>query len=199
MAISTASAPLPKLIILSAPSAAGKTTLCQRLLEDFGGRIVSSISCTTRAPRPGEKSGREYFFLNEDEFNARERAGEFVETALVHGKMYGTSRRTVEDLLDQGKSVLLAIDIQGADSLKLAFPGRCITVFINPPSMEILEKRLRARGTESDQSIETRIQNARDEMKHAHRFDHVIVNDELDRAYTELLGIVEKGLGIRRG
>lgn len=186
--------PTPKLIVISAPSGAGKTTLCQRLLEDFPKQLVLSISSTTRAPRGQEKNGREYFFLSKEDFQREISEGDFAEWALVHDNYYGTSRKTIESALQAGKSVLLDIDVQGAQSLGTAFGARCLRVFIAPPSIDELERRLRSRGTETEESIRKRLQNAREEMARQGEFDRVIVNDGLEEAYSELKKIVREAL-----
>lgn len=173
------------LIVISAPSGAGKTTLCKRLLDEFP-TVTLSISSTTRPPRGKEKNSVDYFFLTRAEFESKIQAGEFVEWAKVHDNYYGTSKTTLQSALSRGQSVLLDIDVQGADQLKAAFPKDCYRVFISPPNLNELEKRLRARGTDSEETIQTRLKNAQIEMDHAKSFDKIIVNDSLDRAYSEL-------------
>ncbi len=185
----------PLLIVVAAPSGAGKTTLCEKLLRDFGDKLTLSISATTRAPRGQEKHGVDYFFLTPEEFQAKIQAREFAEHALVHGKYYGTLKSTVESAFARGKSVLLDIDVQGAESFRREFPDKTLSFFIAPPDLTALEKRLRARGTDSEESIQKRLANARREMEQSNRFDHVIVNDELARAYGELRRHVEPFLG----
>ena len=171
-----ANAPHPSrslLIVIAAPSGAGKTTLCSRLLADFDS-IRLSISTTTRAPRGQEVHGREYFFKSREEFEQDIRADRFAEWALVHGNYYGTSKQVIEESLASGTSVLLDIDVQGAASLKQAFPDRCLNIFVAPPSMEELESRLRNRNTDSEESIQRRLKNAREEMAQAANFDHPV-------------------------
>lgn len=182
-----------KLIVISAPSGAGKTTLCQRLLEDFP-QLVLSISTTTRPPRGQEKHGREYFFTSKQEFEQMIREGRFAEWALVHGNYYGTSREVIENSFRRGKHVLLDIDVQGAESLRKAYPEQSFTVFISPPSLEVLESRLRGRKTDSEEAIHKRMKNAEQEMKDAPKFHYIIINDDLERAYQELRAAVEKQL-----
>src|SRR5690606_17464677 len=130
-----------------------------RLLKDFPDRLRLSISCTTREPRAGEKHGREYFFTTTEDFKNKIAAGEFAEWAEVHGRFYGTSKKFIEETFENGKSVLLDIDVQGAASLRESFPSRCVGFFIFPPSVEVLEQRLNHRGTESAESLQTRIKN----------------------------------------
>lgn len=176
----------PRLIVLSAPSGAGKTTLCQRLLAQHPDQLILSVSTTTRLPRGTEREGVEYFFVTPGEFQARIKKGEFAEWAEVHGNRYGTSKSFLQSAFDQGKSVLLDIDVQGAESLRKAYPDQSILFFISPPSLQELEFRLRARGTDTEESIQMRMANARAEMERLSLFDHVITNDDLERAYEEL-------------
>jgi guanylate kinase len=176
---------MSKLIVISAPSGGGKTTLCERLLCDFP-QLKLSISSTTRAPRGKETHGREYFFLTKDEFEKGIRDGFFAEWASVHGNYYGTSKKVIEDSFKKGFSVLLDIDVQGAESLRKAFPKECFSIFISPPDLATLEKRLRGRGTDSEEVIQKRLHNAAVEMSQKDRFHRVIINDDLNRAYSEL-------------
>lgn len=177
--------PQPKLVVVAAPSGAGKTTICQRLLLDYKD-LVLSISSTTRPPRGTEKNGVEYFFVTPEEFKNEIEKGFFAEYALVHGNYYGTSKKAIELAFQQGNSVLLDIDVQGAASLKKAFQDRCISIFVAPPSLEVLEARLRARATDSEETIQKRIQNARNELLEAPKFDLQVINDDLNRAYEEI-------------
>lgn len=150
-----------------------------------------AVSATTRSPRPGEVDGKDYYFLSEGEFKRRVAAGEFVEWAYVHGHMYGTLVKEVERLLAQGKSLILEIDIQGALNVKKVWPD-AVLIFIEPPSLEELERRLRGRGTEDEQSIELRLKNAKHEMTLADDYDARIVNDTVDRAVRELSDTIER-------
>lgn len=174
------------LIVISAPSGAGKSTLCGRLLRDFPGRLKLSISTTSRLPRGSEQNAVEYFFTDNTDFKARIDAGEFAEWALVHGNYYGTQKATIEGFWKAGRHVLLDIDVQGAASLKALYGERCFTVFIAPPSMEELEKRLRGRGTDSEETIQKRMRNAAGEMARKVEFDRIVVNDDFERARREL-------------
>lgn len=181
-----------RLIVLSAPSGAGKSTLAAMLLKRHPD-VRLSISYTTRPPRGDEKHGIEYFFVDEGEFDRMIAAGQFLEYAKVFGKnWYGTSKPTVEALLNKGHHVLFDVDVQGARSLKAAFGPRCITVFILPPSFDELEARLRNRKTDSPEAIQARLKTARDELKQADFFDYRIVNSDLEQAYAELKWILKQ-------
>ena len=174
------------LIILSAPSGAGKTTLCHKLLQAMPHQLRHSISTTTRKPRGHETHGGEYFFISETEFLEKIKKSEFAEWAKVHDHYYGTSKDFLNQTLKQGLSVLLDIDVQGAENLRQAYPKQSHSIFITPPSLQELEKRLRSRGTDSDKAIEKRLTNAKAEMERSQEFDLVLVNDDLDKTYTQL-------------
>lgn len=177
-------------VVLSAPSGAGKTTIAQALLErrqDVG----YSVSCTTRAPRPGEVDGVNYHFLDRAEFDARVSRGEFAEWAEVHGNRYGTLRSTIAKVLGAGKHVLLAIDVQGARQVVAAFP-EAVTIFVVPPSIEVLVERLKARRSESAEALALRLQNARMELREAERYQHVVENDDLASAVARVEAIIDE-------
>lgn len=176
------------LFIVAAPSGAGKSTLVNALLEREPS-ISLSISHTTRPPRPGEQYGRHYYFVERAEFEREVAEGVFLEHAEVHGNFYGTSRRTVQDLLQQGRDVLLEIDWQGAAQIRKAKPD-VVSVFILPPSRAELERRLRGRGSDSAEVIERRLRNSRGEIAHAHEFDYIVVNDRFEDALDNLQAIV---------
>jgi guanylate kinase len=176
------------LFIVAAPSGAGKSTLVNALLEREPD-ISLSISHTTRPPRPGEQYGRHYYFVERAEFEREVAEGIFLEHAEVHGNFYGTSRNTVQSLLQQGRDVLLEIDWQGAAQIRKAKPD-CVSVFILPPSRAELERRLRGRGSDSEDVIERRLRNSRGEIAHAHEFDYIIVNDRFEDALETLQAIV---------
>jgi len=174
-------------LIVSAPSGAGKSTLIRGLRREFPG-IGYSISCTTRAPRQGERDGIDYVFLDQEHFKELIGLGHFAEWALVHGNYYGTPRQAVLDMLAQGRDVLFDIDVQGAKALKENL-GQGRTVFILPPSRGELLLRLRGRATDSEETIARRMANAREEILQAGWFEHVIVNDNLDQALDELRAV----------
>jgi guanylate kinase len=176
------------LFIVAAPSGAGKSTLVNALLVKEPG-ISLSISHTTRPPRPGEQYGRHYYFVERAEFEREVAEGIFLEHAEVHGNFYGTSQKTVQDLLQQGRDVLLEIDWQGAAQIRKAKPD-CVSVFILPPSRAELERRLRGRGSDSAEVIERRLHNSREEIAHAHEFDYIIVNDRFEDALDGLQAVV---------
>lgn len=171
-------------LVICAPSGAGKTTLVKRLLREFP-HFGYSISCTTRPPRPGETDGVDYHFLSHEEFERRRTQGYFAEWAEVYGNFYGTPLPPTLEMLEQGKDVLFEIDVQGAAQLRLTLPAGKY-VFILPPSMTVLEERLRGRGSDDEATIARRLANAAQEMREAHWFDAWIVNDDLDTAYDEL-------------
>jgi len=179
------------LLVVSAPSGAGKTTLCERLLREDSG-IHYSISCTTRPPRAGEVNGVDYHFMTRDEFHEREARGEFLEHAEVHGALYGTLNQHVVDIMAKGKDVLMDIDVQGAELIRANIDElkqyaetdiRYADIFIAPPSMEVLESRIRGRGLDHDDVIRTRMQNAIQEASHWSLYDYLIINGDLTESY----------------
>mmetsp|Transcript_29976 Transcript_29976/g.48433 ORF Transcript_29976/g.48433 Transcript_29976/m.48433 type:complete len:264 (+) Transcript_29976:76-867(+) len=177
-------------IVMCGPSGVGKGTLINRLMNDYPSKFGFSVSHTTRAPRPGEIDGVHYHFSTVPAMEADIALGKFIEHARVHNNLYGTSVAAVADVGKQGKMCVLDIDVQGAQQVKKTNLGVTpLFVFIAPPSTEELEKRLRGRGTETEEKIQTRLHNAQSEMQFAHTpgfFDLVIVNDDLDKAYEEL-------------
>jgi guanylate kinase len=176
-------------VVLSAPSGVGKTTIARTLMTRRAD-VGYSVSCTTRAPRPGEVSGSDYHFLNEVEFAAKVSRGDFAEWADVHGKRYGTLRSEVQRVLDQGKFVLMDIDVQGAAQFVKSFPESAL-VFVLPPSAEALVERLRSRATETDAQLALRLKNARAELHDVDRYHYVVVNDELDDAVERVSAIID--------
>jgi guanylate kinase len=175
------------LFVVAAPSGAGKSSLVKALME-LDSHISPSVSHTTRAPRGQEKHGREYYFCSDAEFDALVAQGAFFEWAHVHGKRYGTSRMAIESRLAKGEDVILEIDFQGAYQIKKLFP-EAVLIFILPPSLEELRGRIERRGEDTPDSIELRMQNAREEIDQAKQFDFVIINDVFDRAVFDLKAI----------
>ncbi len=183
-----------RMLVISGPSGCGKSTLCKRLLEDD--RVQFSVSATTRPKRTGELDGREYLFLDKEQFRARVSAGDFIEWAEVHGNLYGTLRVPLEEALAAGKIYLIEIDVQGALQLKaLGVDG--LYVFISPPSAEALRERLEGRATDPQDVIERRLKKAADEMLEAYRYDATIINDDLEKAFRELRELVGLDSGAR--
>ena len=174
--------------IISAPSGAGKTTLCRMAAAHFP-EVRNSVSYTTRKPRPGEVDGRDYWFVEDEAFDRMVDSGEFLEYAGVYGRRYGTSKKDLEALLDQGWSVILEIDVQGADKVRKTLKGG-VYIFILPPSLEACEKRLIARGKDSPEDIKKRLKIAEEEIKKAPSYDYLIVNDELDSAFEVLKSVM---------
>jgi guanylate kinase len=177
------------LFVISAPSGAGKTTLIRQVLKRFP-QLSYSISHTTRLPRNGETHGQDYFFITEQEFQSRISQEQWIEWAQVHGNYYGTSRAFVSEELKKGKHLLLDIDVQGARQIMKFEPG-VVSIFILPPSMDILRQRLENRGTDSPSVISQRMENAQWEMAQQSAYDHVIVNDDFDQAVVDLCEIFE--------
>ena len=176
------------LFIVAAPSGAGKTTLVRKLLEKDAA-VQLSISYTTRAPRDGEQNGREYHFVDAAEFRVMRERGDFLEWAEVHGNFYGTSRVWLAAQVNAGRDVLLEIDWQGAQQVRKQFP-EAVGIFILPPSLIELERRLRGRGTDSEEVIARRLTAAVGEMRHVDEFDFAIINNDLDEALNDLLAAV---------
>jgi guanylate kinase len=177
------------LFILSGPAGAGKGTLRKQLFERVSG-LVYSVSCTTRTIRSGEVEARDYYFVDKEEFGRLIIKGEFLEWAEVHGNYYGTRRADVETCLDLGCDMVLEIDVQGARQIKEKMPG-AVSIFITVRSLDELEARLEGRGTESPDQLLLRLRNAAVELRYAKEYDHVVVNDDLDRATDELVALVE--------
>ena len=176
------------LFIIAAPSGAGKTSLVNALLEKDS-RLSLSISHTTRSPRPGETDGRHYHFVSEAEFERMAAAGDFMEHARVFDHFYGTNRHSVAKQLEQGRDVILEIDWQGARQVRAVFPG-CCSIFIIPPSLETLRKRLKGRGQDSEEVIQRRMRDAQAEISHWDEFEYLVVNDDFNAALDELIAII---------
>jgi guanylate kinase len=186
--------PHPVIFLVSAPSGAGKTTLCQRLLQEEK-NLCYSVSVTTRSPREGEVNGEHYEFIDRDTFLERVQQGDFLEHAEVHGNLYGTSWKQIENALSSGCSVLMDVDVQGArlirEALQKTEPGRKMAplfhdVFISPPDLDVLRDRLEGRAQDAQEIIECRLQNAVEEMSEAFRYEFQVVNDDLESAYDQL-------------
>ncbi|MBA3671766.1 MAG: guanylate kinase [Gemmatimonadaceae bacterium] len=176
-------------VILSSPSGGGKTSIAHGLLarrSDLG----YSVSCTTRAPRDGEQHGRDYYFLSRSEFLAEQEQGGFAEWAQVHENLYGTLRREVDRLLSEGRHVVMDIDVQGATQFVRTFP-QSVTVFVLPPSAEVLLDRLRSRKTETATQLAARLQSALLELQRVDEYEYVVVNDDLERAVSSVCSIVD--------
>jgi guanylate kinase len=186
-----------RLFVIAAPSGAGKTSLVRALMAREPG-LRFSISYTTRPQRPTEQHGRDYFFVGKDEFAQMVANGEFLEHARVFDNYYGTARRPVEDALSAGQDLILEIDWQGAAQIRAALP-ECISIFILPPSRPELERRLRGRGTDSEEVIQRRLRDAASDMTHWREFDHVVVNDDFSQALVQLQEVVAgRGEATRR-
>jgi guanylate kinase len=183
-----------KLVVMVAPSGSGKTTMARRLLTDIA-ELRFSVSATTRAPREGEVDGREYYFISKVEFDRRVAEGEFLEwESFYNGTRYGTLKPEVDFLLKKGYFVLLDLEVHGAQNVKNMYGDRCLSVFIEPPSLSVLEMRLRSRGSETEQSIATRLERAAYEMSFRDRFDIRVVNDDLEHAYAQIYSVVREFL-----
>jgi len=176
------------LFVVAAPSGAGKSSLV-RALQELDSHVQPSVSHTTRAPRGQEKHGREYFFVSEQEFDAMIAADAFVEWAHVHNQRYGTSKKAIQDRMEQGADVILEIDFQGAIQIKQTF-SNAVCIFVLPPSWEELRARLERRGEDATETIELRMKNAAIEVAQAQKFDFVIINELFDRALFDLKAIV---------
>ena len=179
-----------RLFVITAPSGAGKSSLIAALLRDDAS-LRLSISYTTRPPRPGEVNAREYHFVDEPTFLAMQARGEFLESALVHGNRYGTSRRVIEESLARGEDLILEIDWQGARQVRSLYPD-CVGIFILPPSLEALEERLRRRGQDGEDTIRRRLEAAQSEMAHAQEFKYSIINKDFDAARQQLADIIRR-------
>ncbi len=176
-------------VILSSPSGGGKTTVAKQLLarrRDLG----YSVSCTTRARREGEQDGRDYYFVTEEQFVLRRARGEFAESADVHGRLYGTLRSEVERVLGEGRHVLMDIDVQGARQFREAFP-EAVTIFLLPPTADVLLRRLLGRATESRDALERRLTGALNELREVTTYEYVVVNDDLERAIGLASSIID--------
>jgi guanylate kinase len=184
-----------KIIIISGPSGSGKTTLYRELLANrkIKKEIVKTLSVTTRPKRPGEKHGRDYFFVSQKMFQYKKRNGHFLETEKVFDNYYGTPKKTVQDILKTGKNVLLCIDVKGARTVRRKFP-KAVAVFIKTSSLKVLASRLKGRGSEKKDIMRIRLRTAQAELKEIKNYDHVIINDNLRTAYARLEAIIKAEL-----
>ncbi len=174
------------LVIVSSPSGAGKTTLTRRLLAEFPNQLEFSVSYTTRPMRPGEVDGRDYWFVTPDVFQGMVERHEFAEWAYVHQNRYGTARAPIDTALGSGRDVIFDVDWQGGKALSAQWPRDSLKIFILPPDVDALERRLRQRATDSADVIERRVRKAKEELEHYPEYEHLIVNDDLERAYALL-------------
>jgi len=178
-----------KLFIISAPSGTGKTTILKRVISELTG-VGFSVSHTTRLPREGELEGKDYYFVKRIVFQAMQEQNSFLEYAEVHGNLYGTSKSVIDNLVKEGKDVILDIDVQGALQVMEKVGKNGVFIFIAPPTLQDLEKRLTGRGTESESVVTTRLKNAQDELKSLEHYDYLIVNDQVDQAVEVLKSII---------
>ncbi len=184
------------IVILSGPSASGKDTVIQKW-QNIDPRVRKIITCTTRAPRPGEKNGVDYIFLTQEAFQKWVEQNLFLEHKNVHGNLYGTPRQEVEEALKEGAIVVLKIDVQGGMEIKQKRP-EALAIFLKPPSLQELERRMRTRGLNNEEEIRRRLNDAERELEYAQRYDHIVINDDPQRAAQEISDIVQKHLNQRR-
>lgn len=180
-----------RMIVICAPSGTGKSTLLTRLFADHP-ELEWSVSCTTRPIREGEKHGKDYYFISKEDFEKEISENKFIEWARVHSNYYGTSKTFVDEGLKLGKKMLFDLDVQGSDAMKKMYGDQVQVIFIEPPSIEELEKRLTGRATEPSHVIRERVENARKELERKSDFDHLVLNDDVERAYIRLKEVVER-------
>jgi guanylate kinase len=180
---------LGNIIIISAPSGAGKTAICDAVIRSSRS-VVYSVSYTTRCPRKGEKNGREYFFVNKTEFKNMIEDGEFIEWAKVHGNYYGTSKVFLDKMLKVGKNILMDIDVQGGMNIKKQYPGTCM-IFVMPPDLKTLKERLVSRNKDYRKVIKVRLGNAVEEVKSVQKYEYLVINEELNKAVVAVKTIIK--------
>jgi len=186
-----------KIIVITAPSGAGKTSITKYLMQQLP-QLSFSVSATTRSPRPNETNGIDYYFISAESFKNKIESGDFIEWEMVYeGMYYGTLKTEIDKIWQKDQIPVLDIDVKGALHIKKLFPAETITLFIAPPSVATLRERLQKRGTETEASLERRIQKANEELSYQHQFDHVILNDQLDLACEQAVAIVKNFLNIK--
>ena len=177
-------------IIISAPSGSGKTTIC-KYLQKLDSSINFSVSCTTRQKRANEVEGKDYFFITNEEFEKKINDAKFIEWEQIHGNFYyGTLKSTLEKAINEDKRILLELDVKGATSVKKIYPNKSLSIFIEPPSVEVLKLRLEKRGTDNDERIIKRLERLESELSYKSNFDYHVINDDLDQAVNEIMSII---------
>ena len=178
-------------IIISAPSGSGKTTIC-KYLQKLDSSINFSVSCTTRQKRANEVEGKDYFFITNEEFEKKINDAEFIEWEQIHGDFYyGTLKSTLEKAINEDKRILLELDVKGATSVKNLYPNKSLSIFIEPPSVEVLKLRLEKRGTDNDERIIKRLERLESELSYKSNFDYHVINDDLEQAVNEIMSIIK--------
>tara|TARA_X000001036_G_scaffold167297_1_gene158493 strand:- start:78 stop:656 length:579 start_codon:yes stop_codon:yes gene_type:complete len=178
-------------IIISAPSGSGKTTIC-KYLQKLDSSINFSVSCTTRQKRANEVEGKDYFFITNEEFEKKINDAKFIEWEQIHGNFYyGTLKSTLEKAINEDKRILLELDVKGAMSVKKLYPNKSLSIFIEPPSVEVLKLRLEKRGTDNDERIIKRLERLESELSYKSNFDYHVINDDLDQAVNEIMSIIK--------
>ena len=178
-------------IIISAPSGSGKTTIC-KYLQKLDSSINFSVSCTTRQKRASEVEGKDYFFITNEEFEKKINDAKFIEWEQIHGNFYyGTLKSTLEKAINEDKRILLELDVKGATSVKKLYPNKSLSIFIEPPSVEVLKLRLEKRGTDNSENIIKRLERLESELSYKSNFDYHVINDDLDQAVDEIMNIIK--------
>ena len=187
-------------IIISAPSGSGKTTIC-KYLQKLDSSINFSVSCTTRQKRANELEGKDYFFITNEEFEKKINDAKFIEWEQIHGDFYyGTLKSSLEEAINEDKRILLELDVKGAMSVKKLYPNKSLSIFIEPPSVEVLKLRLEKRGTDNDERIIKRLERLESELSYKSNFDYHVINDDLDQAVNEIMNIIKnKSKGVYYG